>query len=182
MRRPYDHRNKLIAAFDADFPHAGAKATSGYMVFLNGAAIAWKTRRQTTVSLNSTEAEVKAMVPGIELVRALTGLWGEFMHADHGCVRVLDDSRPAISQVLHGMDSQKCASYKRAHFYSEDAVDSGLIWLDFIPGESNPADILTKHVACIGEFEAKNGVACGSSPHLYESAAVRKILDAAVRR
>ena len=79
------------------------------------------------------------------------------------------------------MDSQKCASYKRAHFYSEDAVDSGLIWLDFIPGESNPADILTKHVACIGEFEAKNGVACGSSPHLYESAAVRKIFDAAVR-
>ena len=115
-------------------------------------------------------------------MRALTGLWGEFMHADHGCVRVLDDSRPAISQVLHGMDSQKCASYKRAHFYSEDTVDSGLIWLDFIPGESNPADILTKHVACIGEFEAKNGVACGSSPHLYESAAVRKILDAAVRR
>jgi hypothetical protein len=182
LGRPYDHRNKLIAAFDADFPHAGAKATSGFMVFLNGAAIAWKTRRQTTVSLNSTESEVKAMVPGVELVRALTGLWGEFMHADHGCVRVLDDSRPAISQVLHGMDSQKCASYKRAHFYSEDAVDSGLIWLDFIPGESNPADILTKHVACIGEFEAKNGVACGSSPHLYESAAVRKILDAAVRR
>ena len=36
LGRPYDHRNKLIAALDADFPHAGAKATSGFMVFLNG--------------------------------------------------------------------------------------------------------------------------------------------------
>ena len=127
------------------------------------------------------EGEHQVAPARVELVRALTGLWGEFMHADHGCVRVLDDSRPAISQVLHGMDSQKCASYKRAHFYSEDAVDSGLIWLDFIPGESNPAGILTKHVACIGDFEAKNGVACGSSPHLYDSTAVRKFLDAAFR-
>jgi hypothetical protein len=59
--------NKLIANFDADFPHDGVKVTSGAAVLLNGAEISWKTRRQTTVSLTSTEAEVKAMVPGVEI-------------------------------------------------------------------------------------------------------------------
>ena len=45
LEQSYGHLNKPTGAFDADFPHAGAKATSGVMVFLNGAAIAWKTRR-----------------------------------------------------------------------------------------------------------------------------------------
>ena len=177
LGQSYDHLNKLIGAFDADFPHAGAKATSGVMIFLNGAAIAWKTRRQTMVSLNSTEAEVKAMIPGVEVVRSLTGLWGEFMHQRHGSVRVPDDSAAAIAQVKHGMDSQKCASYKRAQFYAEEAADQGLMWLDFIPGQHNPSDVLTKHVGGIQEYVYKNGVLCGSAPLLYETAAVRVVLD-----
>ena len=37
---------------------------------LNGAAVAWETRKQTTASLTSTEAEVKAMSPGIEMPRS----------------------------------------------------------------------------------------------------------------
>jgi hypothetical protein len=177
MQQSYDHLNKLIASFDADFPHDGAKATTGVAVFLNGAAVAWLTRKQTTVSLNSTEAEVKAMCPGIEMVRSLTGLWGEFMHQQHGCVRVLVDSQGAISQVVDGMDTKKCASYKRSQFYAEDAVGSGLLWLDHVPGKHNPSDLLTKQVGNVAEFEYKNGVMCGSAPFLYESAAVLRILD-----
>ena len=40
LGQSYDHLNRPIGAFDADFPHAGAKATSGVMFFINGAAIA----------------------------------------------------------------------------------------------------------------------------------------------
>ena len=164
LYQPYDHLNKLIATFDADFPHDGVKATSGAAVLLNGAAISWKTRRQATVSLTSTEAEVKAMVPGVEMIKSLTGLWAEFMHQPHGCVRVLDDSKPAISQLQHGMDSRKVASYKLAHFYVEDALDSGLIWLDSIPGAQNPSDLLTKNTANIAEFDRKVGILNWSAP------------------
>ena len=75
------------------------------------------------------------------------------------------------------MDSQKCASYKRAQFYAEEAADQGLMWLDFIPGQHNPSDVLTKHVGGIQEYVYKNGVLCGSAPLLYETAAVRVVLD-----
>jgi len=68
LNQPYGHLNKLIATFDADFPHDGVKATSGAAVLLNGAVIYWKTRRQTNVRLTSTEGEVKAMVPGVEMI------------------------------------------------------------------------------------------------------------------
>ena len=58
------------------------------------------------MSLKTTEAEVKAMAPGVEVVRSLTGFWGEFMHHRHGSLRVLGDSAAAIAQVRHGMDSE----------------------------------------------------------------------------
>ena len=99
------------------------------------------------------------------------------MHQPHGCVRVLDDSKPAISQIEHGMDSRKVASYTLAHFYVEDALGSGLIWLDFIPGAHNPSDVLTKNTGNIAEFDRKVGILNGSAPQLYESSIVRRILE-----
>ena len=51
------------------------------------------------------------------------------------------------------------------------------MWLDFIPGQHNPSDVLTKHVGGIQEYVYKNGVLCGSAPLLYEAAAVRVVLD-----
>ena len=77
------------------------------------------------------------------------------------------DSQGAKAQVEHGMDAKRCASYKRAHFYAEDAVGSSLLWLDLVPGLHNPADVLTKQPKAISEFQAKSGVLCGSVPHLY---------------
>ena len=177
MSQSYAHRHKLIAAFDADFPHTGSKATSGVTVLMNGAAIAWKVRRQTTVSLHTTEAEVKAMCPGVEMVRSLTDLWSEFMLAPHGRVRVMVDSQGAEAVVDHGMDGKKCASYKRAHFYAEEAQHSGLIWLDHVPGPHNPSDILTKQCRKISEHIYKAGVLSGSRPFLYESATVAGMLS-----
>ena len=56
----YDNRNKLVAAFDADFKHDGGLAISSAVFLMNGAAVAWKVKRQTTISNTTSEAEVKA--------------------------------------------------------------------------------------------------------------------------
>ena len=61
LNHNYDHRNKIILATDADFDHTGEHpCVSGVIAMMNGAAIAWRVRRQTTRSANSTESEVKA--------------------------------------------------------------------------------------------------------------------------
>ena len=80
-----------------------------------------------TVSLTSTEAEVKAMSPGIEMLRSLTDLRGELHHQTHGRVRTMVDSQGGKTQIEHGMDTKRCASYKRAHCYAENAVGSSLL-------------------------------------------------------
>ena len=81
----YDHRNKIILATDTDFDHTGHHpCVSGVTAFLNGAATAWKVRKQTTRSPNSTEAEIKACSLGVELISALTDLYGEIMYKTSG--------------------------------------------------------------------------------------------------
>ena len=176
LHESYDHTNKLIAACDASFPHDGEYATSGTLVMMNGAAIAWKVRRQTTVSNTTTEAEVKACSLCVEMVRALTDLHGEMVHMPHGTVRTMIDSSGAESQIVHGMDNKACASYKRAQHYCEDAIDSAVIWLDHVPGKENPSDAFTKAIRNRAEFQLKNNILSGAVPHLFESVAVRKLL------
>ena len=106
----YDHRNKIILATDADFDHTGHRpCVSGVTAFLNGAAIAWKVRKPTTRSSNSTEAEIKACSLGVELIRALTDLYGEIMHETHGTVRTMIDStggKPLIECGMHPRQSR----------------------------------------------------------------------------
>jgi len=168
--------NKLVGASDADFRHDGIKATSGIVVLLNGAAVAFKARHQTTVSNTTAEAEVKALSVCVEMVRSLADFLGEMTHAKHGCVRTMVDSIGAESQIVHGMDSKVCASYKRAQYYCEDAVGSGLLWIDRVPGAHNPSDLLTKAVRNVGEFAYKNGVLNGSAPRVYASPSLLGIL------
>jgi hypothetical protein len=75
------------------------------------------------------------------------------------------------------MEAKRCAPFKRAQFYAEDALHSGRIWLDLVPGAHNPSDILTKQCRKIADHTYKNGVLSGSQPHLYESAAVAQVLS-----
>ena len=87
------------------------------------------------------------------------------------------DSQGAWAQVDHGMDSKKCAPFKRAHFYAEDALHSGKIWLDLVPGPENPSDILTKQCRKIEEYTYKTGILSGSAPATFLSATVGKVLS-----
>jgi len=119
---------------------------------------------------------VKACSLGVELIRALTDLYGEFMHTGHGMVRSMIDSTGARSLIRDGMDAKASAPIKRAQRAAEEATEQGIIWLDLVPGTKNPADLCTKNLANIGEFREKNGIICGSEPFLYESKDVRAIL------
>eukprot|EP00614_Pseudopedinella_elastica_P024744 CAMPEP_0172645392 /NCGR_PEP_ID=MMETSP1068-20121228/239707_1 /TAXON_ID=35684 /ORGANISM="Pseudopedinella elastica, Strain CCMP716" /LENGTH=296 /DNA_ID=CAMNT_0013459629 /DNA_START=138 /DNA_END=1029 /DNA_ORIENTATION=- len=98
-------------------------------------------------------------------------------HQAHGSARAMVDSQGGKAHIEHCMGAKRRESYKRAHFHAEDAVGSSLLWLDLVSGFHNPADVLTKQPEVVSEFQAQSGVLCGSAPHLYESAAVPKVLS-----
>jgi hypothetical protein len=75
------------------------------------------------------------------------------------------------------MDNKVCASYKRSQAFCEDFVGRGVAWLDHVPGKDNPADVLTKQVRHVGEFEKKVAMLSGEKPFMHESSLVHGILE-----
>jgi hypothetical protein len=55
------------------------------------------------------------------------------------------------------------------------------MWLDFVPGSDNSADMGTKQIRSVAEFNKKDGVLTGTSPFLFESAAVSELMTKRVR-
>ena len=179
LRQGYPHRHLLTASSDSGFSHKGLRAVSASSVLMNGAAIFHVARRQTTVSNQSTEAEVKAVAQTAEVLQAVVQLWSEIAGARHPCVRTMIDNKGAKTQCESGTDSVASAPYLRSRRYTESKIYSGLMFLDLVPGGDNPSDLGTKQVRSTAEFQMKTDVLSGKSPHLYMSAAVLKMREAA---
>jgi len=172
----YPHRNKLIGATDADFSHEGFKSISGITVMMNGGAIVHSARRQSSVSMTSTEAEVKAAGLLAQTLEYVVSLWSELAGSRHESVRCIMDNQTAIKHVSKGADAPAAAPYLRHKRMVEEKVYRGLMWFDFLHGKENIADILTKQVRSLPEFKIKDGVISGKEPRIFETENVSRIL------
>ena len=174
----YDHRHALLGASDSDFSHQGRKSTSSVSILLNGGAIYHVSRRQTTVSANSAEAEVKAAALLAELLSFVVVLWSELAGAAHPPVRCLIDNKAAKKQLESGVDTSASASYLKPKRYCESKIYAGLMWLDFIPGVENFADVGTKQVRDTKEFLRKDGILSGRAPRMFETEELARMFAA----
>ena len=173
----YDHRHTLLGASDSDFSHKGQKSTSGVSILLNGAAIYHVSRRQSTVSANSTEAEVKAAALLAELLPYVVLLWSELAGTSSPPIRCLIDNKAAKKQIESGVDSSASAPYLKSKRYCESKVFSGLMWFDYIPGVQNFADVGTKQVRDTTEFLKKDGILSGHAPYMFETEELSLLLS-----
>jgi len=82
------------------------------------------------------------------------------------------DAQTEVNKVSDGIDTTSSAPYARCKNYSEEKASTGLLWWDLVPGEENPAGLITKQVRDLTEFTKKNvgWVVSGSSPEVYMSA------------
>ena len=176
----YDHRDKLIAAVDSDLGGCqdSQKSTAGVLVMLNGGAISWKSRKMSTVSTATLEAEMKAAGLAAMEITWLRDLVSE-LGVRQGCVRVMEDNTGCV-YLAHGMkDTAKSNHFKRSQAYVEDTVARGVMWLDDVAGVENPADIFTKSVEPSKQFEKLRDIAMGTVPELHLSRGVKEMLGGA---
>jgi hypothetical protein len=67
--------------------------------------------------------------------------------------------------------------YRRIQFYVEDNVNQGLMWIDKVNTKDNIADIGTKQVTPISQFEKLRDIAQGVTPTLVISDKIMEILE-----
>ena len=144
---PVDNANTLWGYVDSDWAGCpdSRRSTSGYVLVLNGAAVAWKSKRQSVVALSSAEAEFVAASAMVQEVIYIRRFLENLGFPQKLPTVVYEDNRTCVAWSegsVGGSDRAKHIDL-REHFV-HDAVQRGSLKLRPIASASNVADLLTK--------------------------------------
>lgn len=130
---------------DADWgSNLHRKSVSGYIVILSGGAVAWSSKKQSTVALSTAEAEYIAATHATKQI-----LWQRYLFKEldlpHDDTSILLSDNQAAIAISHnpGFHARTKHIDIALHFLS-DHVANGTITLKHVQSRDNLADLFTK--------------------------------------
>uniref|UniRef100_A0A5S6QN45 Reverse transcriptase Ty1/copia-type domain-containing protein n=1 Tax=Trichuris muris TaxID=70415 RepID=A0A5S6QN45_TRIMR len=145
----YQRRIVPLTAFaDADWASSNEdrKSVTGYVIFLCGAPIAWRSNKQTCIALSTMEAEYVALC---DCARQLT--WIKEFIEQLGIrqvasmpIPIMCDSQAATAHASNYVDRSRTKHNDIRYHFVRDKVTDGMIKLVYVPTNDNVADIFTK--------------------------------------
>jgi hypothetical protein len=125
--------------------------TSGYVFTLGGAAVSWRSCKQTILTRSNMEAELIALdtatVEADWLHELLIDL--HIVEKPLPAIFMNYDNQTMIVKVDSSKDNMKSSRHiKRRLKYIRKMRNSGVIILDYIHTEKNLADLFTKGLSC----------------------------------
>jgi hypothetical protein len=157
--------NVIVACTDADWSadKDSRRSRTGFAVMLNGGAISWKSKLQTSVALSTTEAEYYSAGAVTTEVLFLRQLIEDFGFTQLRSTPVLEDNQGCIGLAKDGQHHSRAKHIDRRHHFIRDAIGSGLIQLVYCKTDMQPADIFTKALG-VTKFEYFRNHLMGTSP------------------
>ncbi|GJS48528.1 retrovirus-related pol polyprotein from transposon TNT 1-94 [Tanacetum coccineum] len=150
VERPLD-RSLAFAAMAltayADADHAGCqdtrRSTSGSAQFLGDKLVSWSSKKQTSTSISSTEAEYIAMSGCCAQI-----LWMRSQLSDYGFaynrIPLYCDNKSAIALCCNNVQHSRSKHIDIRHHFIREQVEKGVVELYFVRTEYQLADIFTK--------------------------------------
>ena len=123
-----------------------SKSTSGYVFTLAGAAISWKSLKQTVIARSTMESEFIALDKCGEEAEWLSNFlkdiprWPKPVTA----ISIHCDSQSAIGRAQNVMYNGKSRHIRRRHNTIRQLISTGVIFIDYVKSKDNIADPLTK--------------------------------------
>ena len=142
---------QVIVFSDSDWAgdKDGRKSVGGYMIFLNGALMAWRSKSQKVVSLSSAEAEFYACAEAVKEVPFIVQLL-RFLNIEVKTpVEARVDNVGAIYMSQNQASSTRTRHMDTRWFYVNDMQDQEMIIVKFVRSEDNVSDVATKNVTCL---------------------------------
>ena len=139
---------------DADYAAASDRMSiSAYVFVFNGAAIAWSSKKQRTISTSTMEAEYIALYTGAKQAVWLRELFlelgqGEFLSNEVGQpVKVYGDNQGALALVENPEHHQRTKHIDVQYHYIRHLVSTRKVEIEYYPTDKMAADALTKPLA-----------------------------------
>eukprot|EP00611_Tribonema_gayanum_P029745 TRINITY_DN804_c1_g1_i3.p1 TRINITY_DN804_c1_g1~~TRINITY_DN804_c1_g1_i3.p1 ORF type:complete len:607 (+),score=162.53 TRINITY_DN804_c1_g1_i3:1040-2860(+) len=149
-RRQEGAQLQLVGYADASFASDSStrRSQTGYTFLLCGAAVVWRSKLQPCVTLSSTEAEYVALCEASKEVRPLAQLL-EFLGAEQGVVRIMEDNAAAIHLAADAGASQRTKHIDVKYHYVREQVQNGLVSVESVRTQEQHADVLTKVLGAV---------------------------------
>jgi hypothetical protein len=140
--------NDLCGYVDADYGSdlESRKSTTGCVFLFNESPVIWMSKRQTCVALSSTESEYVALAQAGKESVWLNRIYAELDMPIDAAICLKTDSQSAIKLAKNPEYHDKTKHIDIRHHYIRWLVDSERVSLEYVPDQSQPADILTKSV------------------------------------
>ncbi|KAL9447408.1 hypothetical protein AB3S75_014970 [Citrus x aurantiifolia] len=123
-----------------------SKSTSGYVFTLAGAAVSWRSSKQTVIARSTMESEFFALDKCGEeaewLRNFLEGIPKWSKPVPTICIHC--DSQSAIGRAQSNMYNGKSRHIRRRHNTIRQLISTGVISIDYVRSKNNIADPLTK--------------------------------------
>jgi hypothetical protein len=147
--RPTREQNELVAYSDADW--AGdtkdSKSTSGVLMMMNGGPLVWSSRKQTCVSVSTTESEYVAMCAAAKEIVWLRGLLGDCDKKQAEPTPLFCDNMGAVALIKNPVFHRRSKHINVQYNYTRSLEDDLTLEVSHVGTEEQLADFLTKPLA-----------------------------------
>ncbi|CAN0306497.1 unnamed protein product [Ascophyllum nodosum] len=137
----------LSAWVDAD--HASCpdtrRSVSGGAVMLGGGAVSWFSRAQR-ITATATSSEYVALAEVVNELRFLRQVKAFMVPPIDYNIRVHEDNEGAIKMAENRFSSRRTRHIDVKHHMVRDAVDGGIIRVEYVKSREQHADVLTKAI------------------------------------
>ena len=143
-----DNSKRLVLGY-ADADWGGdldtRRSTTGYIFKVYGGVVAWRSRRQPTVALSTTEAEYMASADAARQATWLRLLLDDLkLGLDNQPLPIFNDNAGTVAISKNPVHHDKTKHIALRHHYIREKVEDNTISLNHVPSASNIADLLTK--------------------------------------
>jgi hypothetical protein len=170
MRAPKD--NTVVAFVDSDYAsdRTDRKSISGYLITIGGCLVSWQSKKQTGVTLSSTEAEFVSMSMAATEVKFIVSLLTEIDGHSPLLPSILkEDNTGAIFMAKNTAIGQRTKHVDIRYRFVNDMILANDLLVQHIRSGDNPSDLMTKNLPTTLFCKHAETICDGMLATLYES-------------
>ena len=128
------------------------RSITGFVIFMDGMPLSWKSKKQPTTTLSSTEAEYVAVTHCSTEIQFILHLLKELHQKVPDPVILHEDNAGALFLAKNHFLWQRTKHIDVRYHYIRDLIDKKVVDIKYVSTEDNIADVMTKS---LGESKHK---------------------------
>jgi hypothetical protein len=142
----------VVTFVDSDYAsdRGDRKSISGYLVTIGGCLVSWQSKKQTGVTLSSTESEFVAMSMAATEIKFVVSLLTEIFKCPPTLPSILkEDNTGAIFMAKNTAIGQRTKHVDIRYRFVNDMILSKELSVEHIRSGDNPSDTMTKNLPLV---------------------------------